>query len=81
MTSLHKLDSPTIKWSNGDKEWLVNGYLHRIDGPAVERNDEYKQKPLFSYSFNKEERWYIHDIIFDDITDFLIAYGCLEYGE
>ena len=25
-----------VEWANGDKEWYLNGELHRTDGPAVE---------------------------------------------
>ena len=28
-----------VTWGNGDKEWFVNGKLHRLDGPAVEFAD------------------------------------------
>jgi hypothetical protein len=24
-----------IKWPNGDKFWYLNGYIHRVDGPAI----------------------------------------------
>ena len=30
----HREDGPAIIWSNGPKEWWVNGKLHRLDGPA-----------------------------------------------
>ena len=36
------------KLPNGDKEWRLNGELHREDGPAVERADGSKA-------------WYLHD--------------------
>ena len=25
-----------VEWPNGNKEWLLNGQLHREDGPALE---------------------------------------------
>ena len=34
----------TVKvYDNGDKEWRVNGVLHREDGPAVEYPDGHKE--------------------------------------
>jgi len=27
----------TIEWTNGDKEWYLDGKLHRTDGPAIEK--------------------------------------------
>ena len=35
----HREDGPAIEWSNGDKEWWLNGKRHREDGPAVESAD------------------------------------------
>ena len=33
-------DVPEMKeYSDGSKEWRLNGILHRTDGPAVERSD------------------------------------------
>ena len=29
-------DLPAVEWINGDKEWLLNGELHREDSPAIE---------------------------------------------
>jgi hypothetical protein len=34
-TILHRHDGPAIEWSNGSKEWWVDGKLHRLDGPAM----------------------------------------------
>ena len=31
-----------IEDSNGDKEWWLNGKLHREDGPAIEYSNGYK---------------------------------------
>ena len=33
---LHRTDGPTIEYTDGSKQWIVNGVLHRLDGPAVE---------------------------------------------
>ena len=35
-TILHREDGPAVEYSNGDKEWWINGRVHRIDGPAIE---------------------------------------------
>jgi len=36
MTVYHRTDGPAVEWSNGDKEWYVDGERHRLDGPAIE---------------------------------------------
>ena len=36
MEILHREDGPAVEWSNGSKEWYINGKLHREDGPAME---------------------------------------------
>jgi len=33
---LHREDGPAVEYSNGDKQWLLNGIFHREDGPAME---------------------------------------------
>jgi len=33
---LHCDDGPAIVWTNGIKEWYLDGLRHRNDGPAVE---------------------------------------------
>ena len=35
-SELHREDGPAIEYTNGTKQWWVNGKLHREDGPAVE---------------------------------------------
>ncbi len=37
----HREDGPAIEWSNGNKWWCINGFLHRIDGPAIVDIDPY----------------------------------------
>jgi hypothetical protein len=32
----HRVDGPAIEFTNGSKEWYVEGKRHRLDGPAVE---------------------------------------------
>lgn len=32
---LHRKDGPAIEYSNGGKQWWVNGKRHREDGPAI----------------------------------------------
>jgi hypothetical protein len=39
---LHRTDGPAVEYSNGTREWWVDGKLHRTDGPAIERSDGYK---------------------------------------
>jgi len=38
-----------ITSSNGDKEWYLDGKLHREDGPAVERANGHKEWYLNGY--------------------------------
>jgi hypothetical protein len=45
---LHREDGPAIEWSNGTKEWWLDGKRHREDGPAVE------------YAHGDKE-WYVDD--------------------
>ena len=32
---LHRVDGPAIEYSNGTKEWYINGKRHRLDDPAI----------------------------------------------
>ena len=56
---------------NGDKEWFLNGKLHRVDGPAVEYADGTKHwyldgkchrvdGPAIEYA-NGTKCWYLND--------------------
>ena len=36
----HRINGPATKWYDDDEYWWQNGFLHRLDGPAI----EYKQK-------------------------------------
>jgi hypothetical protein len=36
---LHRADGPAIEYTDGGREWWVNGMLHRADGPAREYAD------------------------------------------
>jgi len=39
----HKIDGPAVEWSNGNKEWFLNGKRHRDDGPAIEWSNGYRE--------------------------------------
>lgn len=39
LCQLHKEDGPAIEYTDGHKEWYINGELHRLDGPAIEWPD------------------------------------------
>lgn len=39
----------------GSKIWKLNGDLHRTDGPAVERNDGYKEYWIQGKQYTEEE--------------------------
>ena len=43
MKVLHREDGPAVEYSDGTKEWWVNGKPHRTDGPAVEFHDGHKE--------------------------------------
>ena len=46
----------TVKvYPNGDKEWFLNGKLHREDGPAVEYADGHKSWYLNGKEVTEEE--------------------------
>jgi len=32
----HREDGPAVEYSNGSKQWWLNGLRHRENGPAVE---------------------------------------------
>lgn len=44
---IHCESGPAIIYPNGDKDWLINGSFHRLDGPA-------KQSGAFEF-------WYLNN--------------------
>ena len=44
---LHRIDGPARIWTDGSREWYLNGKRHRDDGPAVIWSDGH-------------EEWYVH---------------------
>ena len=48
MHEKNRSEPELYEYLDGDKEWRLNGELHREDGPAVERADGSKA-------------WYLHD--------------------
>jgi hypothetical protein len=40
---LHRLDGPAREWTDGSKEWWVNGKQHRLGGPAAVWSSDRKQ--------------------------------------
>jgi len=44
-----------IKYTNGDKEWFINGRRHKEDGPAVEYIDGDKYWFINGTSYSFEE--------------------------
>ena len=66
------MNKPKCKtYSNGTKRWLLNGNLHREDGPAFERANGYKEWHL-NHKFHREDgpaiehpdgtkEWYLND--------------------
>ena len=46
----------TVKvYDSGNKQWFLNGKLHREDGPAIERPDGYKAWFLNDVRYTEEE--------------------------
>jgi hypothetical protein len=42
-TILYREDGPAIEYSDGERQWWVNGRLNREDGPAIEFADGTKR--------------------------------------
>ena len=55
---LHREDGPAIEYSDGSKEWLINGNHHREDGPAIEWYDGDVEWCLNDVSFKTKELWF-----------------------
>jgi len=55
---LHRVDGPAIIFTNGHKEWYLNGKLHRVDGPAIEWYNGMKSWFLNGYHFVSEQEWF-----------------------
>jgi len=59
MKTYENFINPKIKyWNNGQKrseEWLLNGYLHREDGPAYQNWYENGQKWIETWVLNGKE--------------------------
>ena len=36
---LHRENGPACEYTDGDREWYVDGKPHRVDGPAIENAD------------------------------------------
>jgi hypothetical protein len=51
----HRLDGPAVEWSDGTKQWYINGKFHRLDGPAVEDDTGVKQWWVNDQNLTKEE--------------------------
>ena len=35
----HRFDGPAVEWTNGTREWWINGLLNRLEGSAIECPD------------------------------------------
>lgn len=61
LTIRHREDGPAIVYTDGGKEWYVDGLHHRIDGPAVDWvikhgvEGNYKEYWLDGIMYTKEE--------------------------
>ena len=52
---LHKTNGPALIWSDGRKEWWINGKRHREDGPAVEWDDGIKSWYLNGIEYTEDQ--------------------------
>ena len=52
---LHRTDGPAVEYSDGSKEWWINGLRHREDGPAIEYGSGYKSWYLNDIRYTEEE--------------------------
>ena len=69
---LHRENGHAIEYSNGTKEWYVNGELHRIDGPAVEGFDGFKAWWLNDYQMDFEDWKIVVRRYYDTDEDYLL---------
>ena len=51
----HHKDGPAAEYTNGHKEWYINGKLHRLDGPAIECADGSKEYWINGKLYNSLE--------------------------
>ena len=65
----HQIDGPAIEYSDGTKQWYIDGKLHRLDGPATVWLDGTKEwwvdgkrhridGPAINYA-DRSKYWYI----------------------
>ena len=45
---LHREDGPAVKWSDGDKEWWLNGKCYSLEEYMELISDENRDKILFN---------------------------------
>ncbi len=74
---LHRTDGPAVEYSDGSKEWYINGKLSRTDGlPTIEWSDGSKfwfingevhreDGPAVEYS-NDRSRYYLNNIEYSE---------------
>ena len=68
--ALHRLDGPAVEYTNGHKEYWVEGKLHRLDGPAVEyRHTKKYKKYYYVNGVNVTDK--VKSIKKEDITKYL----------
>jgi hypothetical protein len=51
----HRIDGPAVEYSNGSKEWYINGKLHRENGPAIILGNGVKCWFLNDIEYTEEE--------------------------
>ena len=80
---LHRLNGPAADYTNGAKEWWVNGKRHREDGPAIKWEDGHqewwingklhrKDGPAVEYGDGRKE-WWLNGYLYDDETQWKAA--------
>ena len=61
----HRTNGPAFISLNEDKEWRINGLLHRLDGPAIEWGFGFREWWVSNkrYSKSKHNRLYLFSIL------------------
>jgi hypothetical protein len=57
-----KSSLPAVIRENGDKEWYIDGLLHREDGPAIEKSDGTKMWYKLG-KIHRDEKGYKDEIV------------------
>ena len=71
--NIHRIGKPAIEYFDGSKEWVINGKIHRIDGPA------YIQGNYIQFWINNVGYFRDKYYKFADKTNHLICKNCNKF--